>query len=124
MIVNGLWMTFDATRALVTGDYVTPATGGYAGQLGPWAALLTECGIEPRSTGVKWTLALLGAAAVLVAIPAWRGSRRAWRTLPVVALLQIWYLPTGTIASLTVLAAAAMRRRIERRTPARPDVLR
>ena len=111
MIVNGLWMAFDGTRALVAGDYVTPATGEYAGQLGPWAALLTAAGIEPRSTGVKATLALLGAAAVIVSILAWREPRRAWRSLPLVALLQIWYLPTGTIASVAVLAAAVARRR-------------
>jgi hypothetical protein len=33
--LNGGWMTFDGARALIVGDYVTPSSGEYAGQLGP-----------------------------------------------------------------------------------------
>ena len=32
------WLAFDGGHALVTGDYVTPNEGPYAGQLGPWSA--------------------------------------------------------------------------------------
>ena len=47
------WMTFDGLRALVVGDYVTPKTGEWAGQLGPWSRLVSAVGIEPRSTLMK-----------------------------------------------------------------------
>ena len=42
------WMAFDGAHALVTGDYVTPSTGSYAGQLGPWADVVSAAGIGPR----------------------------------------------------------------------------
>jgi hypothetical protein len=41
---------YDGSRALIVGDYVTPKSGAYAGQLGPWAKLVAAVGIEPRST--------------------------------------------------------------------------
>lgn len=39
------WMAFDGGRALVVGDYVTPRSGQYAGQLGPWAKVVSTVGI-------------------------------------------------------------------------------
>lgn len=33
-VILGSWLLFDGTRALVVGDYVTPRSGKYAGQLG------------------------------------------------------------------------------------------
>jgi hypothetical protein len=35
VLLNGGWMAFDGGRALMLGDYVTPRTGQFAGQLGP-----------------------------------------------------------------------------------------
>jgi hypothetical protein len=35
-LTEGGWMAYDGGRALLVGDYVTPSTGEYAGQLGPW----------------------------------------------------------------------------------------
>jgi hypothetical protein len=34
-LLEGSWLAFDGAHALITGDYVTPKTGRYAGQLGP-----------------------------------------------------------------------------------------
>lgn len=48
--VNAGWMLFDGSRALVVGDYVTPSTGEYARQLGPWATLVEAVGLDPCST--------------------------------------------------------------------------
>lgn len=47
------WMAFDGVRALATGDYVTPSSGPYAGQLGPWSQVVSAVGIPPRSTAMK-----------------------------------------------------------------------
>ena len=52
-LVEGGWLAFDGGRALVVGDYVTPKSGQYAGQLGPWAKVVSAVGIEPRSTMMK-----------------------------------------------------------------------
>ena len=56
------WMAFDGIRALVVGDYVTPRSGSYAGQLGPWARLVSAVGIGPRSTLMKAVFAVYGLA--------------------------------------------------------------
>lgn len=53
VLLTAGWMVFDGTRAMLTGDYVTPATGPYAGQLGAWSNLVRIIGIEPRSTLMK-----------------------------------------------------------------------
>nr|NIU76236.1 hypothetical protein [Gammaproteobacteria bacterium]NIY10056.1 hypothetical protein [Gemmatimonadota bacterium] len=47
--VVGGWLIVDGIRAMVTGDYATPSGGPYAGQLGPWAALVESVGLDPRS---------------------------------------------------------------------------
>jgi hypothetical protein len=51
--VEAGWMVADGARALVIGDYRTPARGRHAGQLGPWAGLVQLVGIPPRSTLMK-----------------------------------------------------------------------
>jgi len=38
------WMVFDGLRALIVGDYVTPKSGEYAGQLGTWSNVVKAIG--------------------------------------------------------------------------------
>ncbi len=40
VILTASYMLVDGTRALIVGDYITPSTGEYAGQLEPW---LIDC---------------------------------------------------------------------------------
>ena len=99
----GGWLLFDGTRAFVTGDYTTPSSGEYAGQLGPWAGLVSSLGIEPRSTWMKVVHVLLGAvylaaAAGLIGSLSW--GRRALR---VSAVAGLWYLPFGTLIGILLL---------------------
>ena len=68
VIITAGWMLFDGTRALIVGDYVTPTTGQYAGQLGPWSILVKAIGIEPRSTLMKSIFVVYGLAALTVAV--------------------------------------------------------
>ena len=56
-LLQGGWLVFDGTRALVVGDYVTPRSGVWAGQLGPWSRVLFAVGLEPRGRVVKCLLA-------------------------------------------------------------------
>jgi hypothetical protein len=94
------WMTFDGTRALVVGDYVTPKSGEYAGRLGPWSSLVQAIGILPRSTlmrsifviyGVTWLIVI---ACYVLKLP-W-----AWAAMLIAAIGGLWYLPIGTAFSL------------------------
>lgn len=47
--VTAGYMLFDGIHALTIGNYVTPSDGEYAGQLGPWAGLVSSVGIDPNS---------------------------------------------------------------------------
>ena len=99
-LLSGGWLAFDGAHALMTGDYVTPSSGRFAGQLGPWSQLVSAVGIEPRSTlmmsihvglGMVWLVAI--AAFVL-------GRPWAWAAMLTCAALGLWYLPFGTLLSV------------------------
>src|SRR5574341_1741240 len=103
VILNGGWMAFDGARALIVGNYVTPKTGQYASQLGPWAKIVQAIGIEPRSTLIKsifliYGLAYLIAMAALIFKASW-----AWSAMLVLAALGLWYLPFGTLINIIVI---------------------
>lgn len=91
------WFAFEGSRALLVGDYLTPRTGDYAGQLGPWSRLVEALGIEPRSTVMKliflgYGLAWLGAIGAFASGRAW-----AWKAMLGAAVGSLWYLPFGTL---------------------------
>ena len=102
--LNGGWMAFDGARALLTGDYVTPASGEYAGQLGPWARGVEAVGLAPRSTAVKAAFVVYGAALLLLAGAFAARAPWAWRGLLVGAALGLWYVPFGTLLNGAVIA--------------------
>jgi hypothetical protein len=60
--VQGGYLAFDGLRAIVVGSYVTPSSGDHAGELGPWARVVSAVGIPPASTGMKAGFVLLGTA--------------------------------------------------------------
>lgn len=92
----GGWLVFDGAHALITGDYVTPKSGRYAGQLGPWAQLVAAIGIDPRSTAMRCVHVVLGSAWLVVATCYLSGLAWAWSGMLVLACLSLWYLPFGT----------------------------
>jgi len=96
-------MTFDGTRAFIVGDYVTPKTGEYAGQLGPWTKLVSAVGIEPRSTLMKTIFVVLGVAWLAFIVCYALGYKWAWWAMLLAAIGTLWYLPVGTIASLIII---------------------
>lgn len=97
-------MLFDGARALLIGDYVTPKTGTYAGQLGPWAGLLSKVGINPRSTAVKALHVAAGVAWLLGAYSLLTGAEWGAMVLWTAAFLSIWYVPFGTLTAIVTLA--------------------
>jgi hypothetical protein len=74
-LVEGAWMTFDGTRALKVGDYVTPSSGAHAGQLGPWNYVVRAVGIPPRSTAMKVIFVVYGLSWLVIAIGVGSTSR-------------------------------------------------
>ena len=107
-LLEGGWMAFDGTRALVTGDYVTPKTGPHAGELGTWARVVTAAGIDPRSTGMKCALAALGCAWLIVAVSFALGQRWAFWGMCLLAVGSLWYLVPGTVLGAAILVALAV----------------
>jgi hypothetical protein len=98
VIFTAGWMLFDGARALIAGDYVTPTTGQYVGQLGPWSNLVEAIGIEPRSTLMKSIFVVYGLA--------WaRGA------MIIVCILGLWFLPIGTVTNLISLILLLIRER-------------
>lgn len=102
-MLNAGWMTFDGARALTVGDYVTPQTGEYAGQLGPWSKLVQIIGIEPRSTIMKLIFVGYGVASIVIAICFALKISWAWWGMLIIAVLGLWYLPIGTVINIIVL---------------------
>ena len=103
MVLSAGWMTFDGARAFIVGDYVTPKSGEYAGQLGPWSKLVEAVGIQSRSNLMKGIFVGYGMLALIVtAVYAFQLSW-GWGALMLTAVMGLWYLPIGTIANLIVI---------------------
>src|SRR6266550_4895413 len=102
-LVEGAWMTFDGTRALTVGDYVTASSGARAGQLGPWSYIVKAVGIPPRSTAMKLIFVAYGLSWLIIAFGfayrvAWAGP-----AMMIAAIATLWYLPVGTIFGIVQL---------------------
>jgi len=105
------WMVFDGTRALILGDYVTPQTGDFAGQLGPWSNLVQAIGIEPRSMWMKLIFIAQGLGTLTVVVQYIRNKPWAWTGLLIAMLLGLWYLPIGTLINLLALSLLLLTQR-------------
>ena len=104
-------MTFDGTRALTVGDYVTPSSGAYAGQLGPWNHIVRAVGIPPRSTAMKVIFVVYGLGWLTITFAFACHAAWAWQAMLVAAIATLWYLPVGTIFGIVQLVALALLRR-------------
>jgi hypothetical protein len=102
-VLRSGWMTFDGTRALVVGDYVTPRSGPRAGQLGPWAALVEAIGLDPRGAPMKLVFVVIGAAGLVAAGLLATGHAWGRRAVVTAAVASLWYLPVGTAMSVIVI---------------------
>jgi hypothetical protein len=105
------WMIFDGSRALMAGEYVTPESGEFAGQLGPWANLVQVVGIDPHSLLMKLIFIIEGLATLTVVVCYLLNKSWARMGLFVVMILGLWYLPIGTLTNLTALILLLLTRR-------------
>jgi hypothetical protein len=103
VLLSGGWMAFDGGRALIAGDYVTPQTGRFAGQLGPWSGVVETVGIDPRSSLIKVVFLVYGMAYVAVTATFLLGATRARWGILTAAALGLWYLPFGTVINILVI---------------------
>lgn len=103
VLIVASYMILDGVRALAVGNYLTPSTGEYAGQLGPWATVVSMAGIDPRSTLMKLTFVSYGILTSAMSVCFIRKLRWAKTGLLTMSLLGLWYLPFGAIINLVVI---------------------
>jgi hypothetical protein len=110
-LIEGAWMTFDGTRALSVGDYVTPSSGAHAGELGPWHHIVSAVGIPPRSTAMKLIFVAYGIGWLVITSACARGAAWGWLAMLVASVATLWYLPVGTVFGLVQIGALIWLRR-------------
>jgi hypothetical protein len=110
-LIEGAWMAFDGTRAMIGGDYVTPSSGTHAGQLGPWNRVVGAVGIPPRSTAMKSIFVVYGLGWLIMSLGFARHASWASPAMLIAAIATLWYLPVGTIFAIVQLAALIWLRR-------------
>ncbi len=103
-VILGGWLAFDGVRALVVGDYVTPRSGTYAGQLGPWSRVAAAVGVNPRGTPMKCVHVMLGLSWLAACGALLAGAGRAPSALLACSVASLWYLPFGTVIGVVELA--------------------
>jgi len=109
--IEGAWMTFDGTRALTVGDYITPSSGAHAGQLGPWSRVVTAVGIPSRSTAMKLIFVVYGLSWLIIAIGLALRIGWALPAMLIAAVATVWYLPVGTVLAIVQLVGLIWLRR-------------
>ena len=112
VLLVGGFMAFDGGRALLTGDYVTPKSGRFAGMLGPWSGIVEAVGLDPRSALMKFVFLVYGVVYVGVTAAWVLGASRAWRAVVILAVLGLWYVPFGTLlnaAAIVLLLLPSLR---------------
>ncbi len=93
-------MAFDGVRALTIGDYLRPAEGEFAGQLGPWTHAVEAVGINPESTLMKGLFVAWGTIGLLITIAFTLNKKWAWTALLMLSISALWYLVPGTLLNL------------------------
>jgi len=93
-------MAFDGTKALVTGDYIRPKSGEYAGQLGPWTKLVEKIGIDPMSILMKSIFLLFGVAGLIITIGFATNADWGWKAMLIFNICCVWNLFLGTTSSM------------------------
>ncbi len=95
-----IWFVIDGATAFVTGDYITPKSGEYAGQLGPWSKVVSAIGIAPRSGLMKTIFLLYGIFWLAIIVSYLFRLPWAHAAMLVAAIGSLWYLPFGTLLGL------------------------
>lgn len=97
-VINAGYMTFDGARALITGDYIRPKSGEYAGQLGPWTKLAEKIGINPMSTLMKCIFVVFGITGLIITVAFAMNVSWSWKAMLIFNICSLWNLYFGTMS--------------------------
>ncbi|HXA17135.1 MAG TPA: hypothetical protein VN380_09100 [Thermoanaerobaculia bacterium] len=103
--LQGGWMLIDGIHALRSGAY-------FGSRLGPWAAVVSEAGIDPRSTAMKVAFIALGLLWLAVLVLMVARLRQGLIVAITAGILTLWFLPIGTLLSAMVIVCALQLRRL------------
>jgi hypothetical protein len=103
-LLNAGYMAFDGMKAMLTGDYVRPKSGEYAGQLGPWTKIVEKLGIDPLSTFMKCIFIIFGIAGFIATLGFAVGTSWGWKALFIFNVCSLWNLYFGTTSSVIQIA--------------------
>ena len=98
--IVAIWFVIDGATAFITGDYITPKSGQYAGQLGPWSKAVSAAGIAPRSGLMKTIFLLYGIFWIAIIGSYLFRLPWAWTAMLIAAIGSLWYLPFGTLLGI------------------------
>ena len=118
-MIEAGYMVIDGNHALTTGDYITPTSGPHAGELGPWASVVSLAGIQPRSAAMKEAFVTLGCAWLVAAFAFALRVPRSSIAMIVFAFGTLWYVPIGTCLSIVQLVALGSLRSVGAKAPSR-----
>lgn len=111
-VLNFGFMNFDGSRGLIVGDYVRPETGEHAGQLGPWAEVVKQVGIDPESNTMKTIFLIWGTIGLIIAVSLAMNVKNASTYLLALSVLSLWYLVPGTVLSVLQIILLLILKRI------------
>ena len=96
---NAGYMAYDGYHALTLGDYIRPAQGDYAGQLGPWTMFASMAGIDPMSTMMKSIFLGFGIFGLLSVLLFILHPRLGATLLMLFCFLTLWNIMFGAVSS-------------------------
>lgn len=102
-LINAGYMAFDGLRAFITGDYLRPESGEYAGMLGPWASLVQKIGTDPMSAFMKSVFVVIGIYGLIATAAYAANKKQGFLMLVIFCIASAWNLMFGTMGSIIVL---------------------
>ena len=92
-LLTGGWMIFDGMYVLITGKYFGPEKPG------PWSDLVSFIGVNPFNLGIPFII--LGVFWLLFLVGMLLNQSWAWYGAVFAAVATLWYLPVGTVLSVS-----------------------
>src|SRR5688572_31086885 len=89
-LMNAGYMAFDGAKAHITGDYLRPKSGEYAGQLGPWTKIVEKLGIDPMSSFMKTIFLLFGIAGIIITMGFALDTSWGWKAMLIFNICSLW----------------------------------
>jgi hypothetical protein len=103
VVFNAGYMLYDGYHALTVGDYIRPAEGEYAGQLGPWTMFASMADIDPMSATMMGIFVAFGVLGLLSLVLFIFRPRLGSTLLMLFCFLTLWNIMFGAMSSFVTI---------------------